>query len=407
MPLKKTTFYFIPVVSVILALLTTMSPFAIDTYLPAMPQMSKFFGVPMNQVELTVTLYFLGFALGNFLGGPLSDSFGRKPVALTGIVIYGFSAFLIPFAPTIDYVWLLRLLQAFGGGFATVTAMVFVRDWFEGKQVARMATLIGMIMMLAPLFAPVIGTFILHQSGWTGIFHFLTGLALLLLIIVSLFLGESRNKNLLTRQLTSAQLWGNYKQFFRHRKAVLMLLTISFSSAGLFTFLTGASFMYITYYGFGQKLFPVLFASNMLLQIILSFSNTLFLKKFEPEQLLRAGIFIQFVAAVVLGVTVLVMPHPEFWLVFLSIVLYIGCLGLIFGNGTAIVLNLLPEISGSANATIGVVRFLVSFLAGSLPALFHSNNLEPIGLTITGCSLMAATFGYFFSRIHLQQKRRT
>ena len=400
MLLKTKNKYFVPVVSLILAILTAMSPFAIDTYLPAMPDMANTFHVTINKVQLTITLYFLGFALGNFIGGPLSDSFGRKRIAVTGIILYGLSAWSITFASKIEYVWLLRFIQAFGGGFGTVTAMVFVKDWFEGKQVARMATIIGMIMMLAPLFAPVIGTLIIQRYDWKVIFYFLAFFATLLFILIVFVIPESRKKEHITKQITTQQLFGKYIPFFKSRKAVLMLATVSFASAGMFVFITGASFMYIEYFGFDAKLFPMLFGANVILQIILSFLNTVLLKKYEPESLLVKGILLQLVAGLLLIVFIVILNTPRFEIVFPLIILYIGSLGLIFGNGTAIILNLLPEISGSANATIGVSRFVASFIAGSIPALFHPDNLKPIGLTMFCCALIASCATYFFNKVH-------
>ncbi len=346
MLLKTKNKYFVPIVSVILAILSAMSPFAIDTYLSAMPDMANAFGVSISKVQITVTLYFLGFALGNFIGGPLSDSFGRKRIAITGIVLYGLSAILISFTLKIEYVWLLRFTQAFGGGFGTVTAMVFVKDWFDGRQVARMATIIGMIMMLAPLFAPIIGTLLVQRYEWYGIFYFMALFALLLLVLVGFVIPESRSRKYITKRLTTKQLFEKYVPFFKSREAVLMLLTVSFSSAGLFVFITEASFMYITYYGFEVRMFPLLFGANVILQIILSFSNTIFLKKYKPENLLRKGMQLQLLAGLVLALVMLVMDKPLFEIVFPSIILFIGSLGLIFGNGTAIILNLLPKISG-------------------------------------------------------------
>jgi len=184
MTIKKTDKYFITVTSVLLAFLTALSPLAIDTYLSAMPVMAGYFGVGLNKIELSLTIYFMGFAAGNFLGGPLSDSFGRKTLALTGILLYMVTALAVPFCTQIEYVWVLRALQAFGGGFASVTAMVFVKDWFEGKQVARLATIIGMIMMFAPLAAPVMGTILLKAAGWKSIFYFLAIIAVFLWVLL-------------------------------------------------------------------------------------------------------------------------------------------------------------------------------------------------------------------------------
>ena len=107
----------LPVITVMLAGLVTLSPFAIDSYLAAMPVMSEFFGVSISVVELTITSYFLGFAIGNFIGGPLSDSFGRKPVALTGVALYAVASIIIPYCSNVEEIIALRVIQAFGGGF--------------------------------------------------------------------------------------------------------------------------------------------------------------------------------------------------------------------------------------------------------------------------------------------------
>lgn len=398
MTIKKTNKYFIPLTTVLLAVLTALSPFATDTYLSAMPSMASYFGVKINLIEITLTLYFLGFATGNFFGGPFSDSFGRKTIALTGVVLYGISAAIIPLCTQIEYVWVFRFTQAFGGGFASVTAMVFVRDWFEGKQVARIATIIGMIMMLAPLFAPVIGGALLVLFNWQSIFYFMMLFAIVVFMVFSLLMPESRDKKLITRKITVHQFVGNYKMFFSNKKAIFMLLAVSSAVAGLFTFLTGASFMYIEYFGIDQDIFPIIFAANIISNIILSLFNTKLLKKYEPERILSFGLALQFMAGFLFLIAVLFSSTPSFGIVFFSIVLYIGSLGLIFGNSTAIILNLLPQISGSANALIGVSRFSFSFITGSLLAVFHTGDLIPISVIMFCCAAIANLYYFFFNR---------
>lgn len=164
--------------SILLAALVTLSPFAIDTYLIAMPNMAEHFNVHLSTIELTITLYFLGYALGFFFGGPLSDSFGRKPICLTGIALYGIAALLIPISNKLEYILILRIVQAFGGGFINVIPNVFIRDWYNGKQVAKLITIISMIMMIAPLIAPAIGAILVNYFQWQGIFYFLAILSL-------------------------------------------------------------------------------------------------------------------------------------------------------------------------------------------------------------------------------------
>ena len=396
--LKTTDKYFLPVTTLLLAFLTAMSPFATDTYLSAMPRMADYFGVKINLIEVTLTLYFLGFAAGNFFGGPLSDSFGRKNIALTGVVLYGLSALFISLSTRIEYVWFLRFTQAFGGGFASVTTMVFVRDWFEGRQVARMATLIGMIMMIAPLIAPVIGSVLSDLFNWQTIFYFQVFYSVVLFVTFLSFMPESRSRELITKKITVRQFIGKYRIFFGSKRAVFLLLTLSSSVAGMFTFITGSSFMYIEYYGIDASIFPVLFASNIMMNVMLSLWNTRLLKKFEPEKMLKMGLAFQFIAGAIFFVSTLMFAHPFFWVSFLCAVVYMGSLGLIFGNGTAIILNLLPEISGSANAMIGVSRFFFSFVTGLILAVFHTGDLIPLGIIMFSCTLIANGYFFFFKK---------
>lgn len=389
MPLSRSHKNFGTILSVILACLVAMSPLAIDTYLSSMPDMATFFGVDMGIIELTVTLYFLGFAVGNFFGGPLSDAFGRKTIALTGVVLYGASALGISLCGPehIKYVLMLRVLQAFGGGFATVTANVFVRDWYEGKEVARFVTIISMIMMLAPLFAPIIGTVIAESSTWQNIFLMLFIFALCLFIVFILVIPESREKALITRKITVESLFSKYKVFFSDKQSVILLCAISFSMAGLYIFLTNASFIYIKYFGIEQAKFPYYFGANVLLNILLSLLNTVLLKKYRPRQILRVGMALQLLAGAVFAIASLaeVATLP---IVFGCVVLFIGSLGLVFGNGSAAILNINPKVSGSANATIGISRFLLSFIIGSVLTLFHTGNLIPIACTMFICTLI-------------------
>ncbi len=376
---------------VLLAALVTMSPFAIDSYLAAMPLMATFFGVTMGVVELTITLYFLGFAVGNFFGGPLSDSFGRKPIALTGVALYGLSSLIIPLCESIELLLIFRVTQAFGGGFATVTANVFVRDWYSGKQVAKFVTIISMMMMLAPLFAPVIGAVLIHHKGWQGVFYFMFAFAIVLFITFFILIPESRNKSLITRKISGKQILSKYKVFFSDSQSVILLFAISFSMAGMYIFLTGASFIYLGYFNIEPSKFPLLFGSNVVLNILLSFLNTQLLKRYEPKYMLRVGLVIQLIGGIILLFSV-IQSHPSFWAVFTGIVLFVGSLGLIFGNGTATILNINPRVSGSANATIGIMRFFLSFIIGSAMALFHTGDLIPIGITMFCCTLVANVF---------------
>jgi DHA1 family bicyclomycin/chloramphenicol resistance-like MFS transporter len=379
--MKRSFKYFVPVVTIVLALLSALSPFATDTFLSAMPTMAKDFNVGINKIEFTITFYFIGFALGQFFGGPLSDSYGRKTLASIGLIIYGISAFSIPFSKNIEMVWVLRIVQAIGGGFASVTNMAFVRDWFHGKQFAKLVSVITMVMMLAPLVAPFIGGALMTNNQWGNIFYFMAAVALIILIILLVIMPESRKKEELTYSLTRKQLIGKYKLIFSSKSTSFLVFAIGFSISAMFAFITTASFIYLDFFQIESSSFFILFASGVMANILITIINTLLIKYFQIEKLLRTGLYLQFLAALSLLIATLI-PSPPFALVFISLVLIVGSLGLVFSNGSAIVINSFPQIGGAANAVVGVVRFTISSIVCSLISLFHSKNLIPIGLGI-------------------------
>jgi DHA1 family bicyclomycin/chloramphenicol resistance-like MFS transporter len=383
--------FFVGQVTLLLALLTSLSPFATDTYMPALPAMAKDFGQPINLFEITLTIYFIGVAVGQLFGGPLSEAFGRKKIALGGMLLFASSSLLAVFAPSVQFLWGLRLLQAIGGGAASVVNMAFVRDWFEGRDVARLSSLIGMIMMIAPLIAPVVGTLLLVNLGWESIFFFMFVVSSAAFVSFLLFMPESREASLISNRISFNQFFTSYKMVFSSWKIILMILSLSFAVAGMFTFLTGASFLYIDYFKVDVNHFPLFFSANVLLNVLLTLLNYRLVKHVEPIKILQAGLTLQLLAGVML-VVMATRSTPELWPVFVSIVLYVGSLGLIFANGTSIIINYFPNISGSANAVIGVVRFAFSGIIGSLVAIFHTGTIVPMAIVMLMCTVIASFF---------------
>ena len=167
---------------VVLAALSSVAPISIDTYIPSIPLVAEHFGVGIDKVEMTLTLFLLGFALG-----PISDRIGRRKTSLMGLIGFSLFSFLIIFSASIYELWILRIIEAFFGGLIVVNANAMVRDMFKGKEAAKIFTLIGTIGMVAPLIAPAIGSFIIHFLSWKIIFLFLGIYALFVASIVYSF----------------------------------------------------------------------------------------------------------------------------------------------------------------------------------------------------------------------------
>ncbi len=161
-----------------LAAVFAISPFAIDSYLPAMPSMASAMNVDISMLSVTVSLYVLGLAVGQLIGGPLSDKKGRRPVMAVGLGIFAVGSLLITTTIHIESLWLWRFVQAIGGGIAVVGVPATIRDNTTGKESAKLFSLIALIMMIAPSIAPTIGTLFLRMAGWQWIFHLTSVLAL-------------------------------------------------------------------------------------------------------------------------------------------------------------------------------------------------------------------------------------
>ena len=207
-------------IAAILAMTMALSPLALDTYLPAFPLIAQSFGVSAHQVSLSIALYILVLALGQLCGGPLSDRFGRSKIMLIGMSIFALMSFLLANATSLPEFLALRMLQAFGGGMATVTVPALVRDRLSGVEAAKFFSLIGLIMVLAPALAPNIGSVILNFYGWHEIFIFLGIYGLVALLLTKLLISsDSQN----TRPVETLSVWQRYKQVMSNGNAMILM----------------------------------------------------------------------------------------------------------------------------------------------------------------------------------------
>ncbi|MBL4801316.1 MAG: multidrug effflux MFS transporter [Emcibacter sp.] len=380
------------ILAILLAALVALTPFSIDTYLPAMPEMAHYFGTSIGMVEMTIGVFFLGYAMGQLVGGPLSDHYGRRRIGGPGVIIFFLATIGIIFAPNIETVIAGRFVQAFGGGFITVIAPSVVRDRFRGKEAARMFALIGVVMMLAPLVAPAVGALLIKFSNWQMIFAFLAGYALISLGIIFLCLPERQKP--LTEKLNLAKVGKSYRQVLSNHKAMGYMVIQTFSSAVMFIFLTGSAFAYITYLGVSTDMFPFLFGANIITMMTFNRLNPILLNLFSPHQLIGIGITIQLTATIALWGGQFIDPH-NIYMVVPMIMVAIGVSGIIMPNTMACYLDDFSENSGSATAILGTCQFVMGALLSSVVGLFHSDSIRPM-TTMMLLSSIVAVLSYRF-----------
>jgi len=368
--------------ALLLATLVALGPLAIDTYLPALLAMSGHFSVEIHAVEVSVSVYVLGVAAGQWLGGPLSDQFGRKPVAYVGLTLFILGCLSIPLSSTIDMLYMLRFLQALGGGATVVIAAASVRDHFTGKEAARVMTTIGLVMLVAPLVAPAVGALLLKLFGWQSIFYMLAMYGFMLFGIVRFLLPTVAVKP--SSEPLRQRMFLAYGRVLRQRRAMGFILANGLIFSAMFTFISDAAFLYIEYFGISPEQFPLYFGANVVTMLGMNRLNVLLLRRYSSAAIMQVALTLQVMAcAAMLGLTLAGML--TLWLVVPLIMIAAGMVALIMPNGIASFLNLFDRDSGAATGLNGALQFLLAGLIGTVLGMLHDGSTLPM----TG--LMAAS----------------
>ncbi len=379
----------------LLAGLTAMAPLAVDAYLPALPEMAQFYAVSIHQAEFSLSVFLAGFALGQLIGGPFSDHFGRRMASGWGISLFCLGSLGIVFSPNMETLWLCRAIQAIGGGLAVVNSSAVIRDLSQGRDSARHLSNIAVIMMLAPLLAPMIGAALLHLSSWKLIFEFLLVYGLLIGLMLYFKLPETRKI-----QPASTSVLTRYKSVLSHRYAMGFVLSQCFAMAGMFAFITGSPLVYMQFFGVSESVYPFLFGANIIGMITANRINIRLLHRFNPHQILTLGQAIQISAGLLLWAYISFANNLLLIPVVGLIILYVGAMGIMVANATSSTIEYFPHSSATATAILGASGFAMGGLSGALIGVFGDGTPLPMATVM----LLCAFCGIFFRGL-LQFKR--
>lgn len=368
-----------------LAGLISIGPLAVDAYLPAMPMIATSLATSIHDVELSLSIFLVGFALGQLVGGPFSDHYGRRGTILIGLGLFALGSLMASLSQSIQMLWLARLVQAFGGGMGVVNTMAVVRDLYSGREVARALSRVISIMMAAPLLAPFLGSLLLLISGWRSIFVVLVIYALLLLLVLLRTLPETRqpDTNLSQRPNPLQRYW----QVMRHRTTLGFLFSTAFSQAGMFAFITGAALVYMQHYQISPQIFPFLFGMNIITLIACNRINVVLLNHYDPATLLKMGQGIQLLIGFVLLGSFLWFELP-LWVLVMLIMLFIGQHGFIMGNGISSAVNYFPHNAATASALITATGFMMGAASGTLVGLLGDGSPIPMLIVMAACPVL-------------------
>jgi MFS transporter, DHA1 family, multidrug resistance protein len=371
---------FNPLLIVLLAAVIATTPLAVDMYLPAMPDIARDLKTHIGTVQQSLSIFLAAYGVGMLLFGPLADTFGRRPLAMFGLTGFALCSLALASVDDISYFLPLRALQAFCGAAATVVVPGVIRHLYQ-EHTAKGMSYLSMIMMLAPLLAPSIGSAILWFSDWRSIFVVLALYGTLILILVSKWLpeikaNESTPVNAPHRSLAS--FFSGYKIVFSNALARPLILSMMFGSFSFFCFITAVSFVYIDYFGVNEQVFSLLFGANVLCLITANFINTRLVSRYGSLHMLRAGLLVGVVSALLLCCFNYI--GLNIWFSVFSIAPLMGSLTLISTNTDALILMKFPHNTGTATAVTGTLRFGSGAFAGPLLAFFYTGTALPFSL---------------------------
>ncbi len=364
-----------------LVIISAFPPLTIDLYLPALPQMVEVFNTDRSMVNLTLSSYFVTYAIGLLFWGPLSEKFGRKPILLIGLAGYMVASILCAMTNSIEQLIGARVFQAFAGSAITVIATAIVKDLYDGREREKIMATIMSLVIIAPMVAPVFGAFLLKIASWRMMFVTLAIFGAFASVLACCYRETLENKY----QGSIFRSWGRMGVVMKNRSFVKLLVIFSIIPMALMGFLAAGSYIYIDHFGLTEQQFSYAFAFNALCA---SFGPTIYMKLSYrmPVQKVISGCFALLALA---GILTLTIGDLSPWF-FMFIAAPATLMAIIMRvPGTNLMLNQQDHDTGSA---VALIQFF-SMICGSLGMVLVSIRPESLIENLGFIQLSIGTLG--------------
>ena len=378
--------------SFISALMIALGPLSLALYTPALPTLVATFATTQGAVKFSLTVYFLGFCLAQLLCGPLSDAYGRRPVALVFFSIYFVGSVIALFAPSIHILQVSRALQGVGAAAGISTSRAIVRDLFVGQTSARIMNRIGLLVGLVPAFSPAIGSVLLTFANWRAIFVLMFVYAVLVVSVVYFLLPET-NRNLDPALSRPGRIAGNYFSLLADRRFVGPAALMGLVLGGIYTLPSLLPFVLIERIG----LTPIQYALVMVVQTAaLLIGNLLvgrLLRRINARRLVPYGIVIIVLSGIGFA-SARAFAEPHILSFVIPSMLWVFGLPFVTPGTMTSALSYFPKMAGAASSLIGFMQMGGGFLGSALAAAIFG---DPVAAVDTLLPLIAffAGLSYF------------
>ena len=370
---------------VVIASIMALNPLAMDMMLPALPNIASAFHITIaNRPQAVLSTFLIGFGVGQFVMGPLSDRFGRRPVLIDGMALYCIASVLAVTASSFETLLLARVLQGLGTSATRVIATSIVRDCYAGRRMASVMSLAMMIFIAVPVIAPSLGQAVMLLTQWRGIFIVLMVYGVLALIWSALRMPEtlpmSERKSLAIRNVLGA-----FRQTVTNRQTLGYAVAAGGVQGSLFAFVFSSEQVFTEIYGLGHY-FPLAFAAIAIGVAVAGFLNARFVGRFGMR-VISHGALVGFVA--VAGIMLLAVEmHTLPLSLFMALAaLMMFAFGLMFANFTSLAMEPQGHIAGTASSLYGSITTLIGIGIGTTIGQDYDGTLLPFATGFFLCTL--------------------
>ena len=369
----------------ILGVLSAIGPFSIDMYLPGFPDIAMHLNTTVSRVSLSLSSFFIGISVGQLLYGPLLDRFGRKKPLYVGLVVYLIASVGCALARSVEALIGWRLVQALGGCVGMVASRAMVRDLFDVKDNAKVFSLLMLVVGVSPIIAPTLGGYLTASMGWRSVFVALIILALGILAAVHFLLRETRAPDL-ELSLQPIPILKSFRGVMREPQFTTYMLTGSFASAGLYAYIAGSPTVFMELYHVSERQYGWIFALVAMGLIGSSQLNSVLLRSYKSEQIIRIALICQSFTGLFLFVGVWLNMIELFSTIFF-IFIFLCCQGFIFPNSSALSLAPFSKNAGSASALMGAFQMAIGAGTSALVSYLNNHSALPMSGVMACCSI--------------------
>jgi MFS transporter, DHA1 family, multidrug resistance protein len=376
----------------LLALFTTIGPLSIDLYVPALPDIARSLAASDAEVQLTISVYLVGFAVGQLAYGPLSDRGGRRPIMLVALALFCVATLMCAVAPSIGALLLARFVQGAGASGAIVLARAVIRDLYEGPRAARELSTMAMIMGVAPIVAPLIGGALQTLSGWRADFIFIFASGAISLALAWLKLPETRRAGAPLQSF--ADVLASFGVVARNRAFVIHIVMVALTFAGLFAWISGSSFVLQNLYGLSPLSYGIAFALSACGFITGTSIAAGIVGRIGVDRTIGLGAVTLAAAGFALTGSTLLLPPTGAGLA-VPVALYLAGMGLVMPQAFAASLQPFPYRAGAASALGGVVQQSAAAIVGAAVGRAIGTTAWPLVLVMAIAAWLTLAIWYF------------